>query len=194
MSSTELARPTPLEEYASVSESSLILKADTPIEAWEEIGQSLGRFGRSVNWLVGDWLVQGEQLFGERYAQGMEATGYRYQTLMNLASVASKIAPEHRRPDLSHAHHAEVAKFKTPAEQTHWLERAAADKLTVKELRNQIRAATGQPERPEADESACCFKAAEGVWRAVIDLIDSGTPLEGIRAIAQSNADELARR
>lgn len=195
MTEAALATPTPMEQYAELTESSLTLRAETPIEAWQEIGQSLGRFGRSVKWLVGDWLVQGEALYGERYAQGMDVTGYQYQTLMNLASVASKIAPEHRRPDLSHAHHAEVAKFKTPAEQAHWLEKAAAEKLTVKDLRQQIRAAAGHVEpEPEEHGSPCCFKTAHDVWLSVVDLIESGTPLDGLVTIARSQAEALAKR
>lgn len=187
MNETALATISPLEEYATVTDSSLTLRSHTPIEAWQEIGHSLGRFGRSIKWLVGDWLIQGEQLYGERYAQGMDVTGYRYQTLMNLASVASKVAPESRRADLSHAHHAEVAKFKTPAEQAHWLERAVTDKLTVKELRERIRATNGTLAEvaPDVDWEAEARELRAFIQEIAESPIDADGYVERARAFLQ---------
>ena len=140
-----------MEQWATVTETSLVIHAGTPMNAWEEIGRSLGRVARSSKWILGDWLVQGEQLYGEHYAQGIEATGLAYQTLMNLSTVSRRVPPEVRRGDLSHAHHAEVTKFETATEQTHWLAVAVAEQLTVKDLRERIR---GKKPAPTAGTEA----------------------------------------
>jgi hypothetical protein len=151
---TDIAISSPMEQWATVTETSLTMHAGTPMNAWEEIGRSLGSISRSSKWLLADWLVQGEALYGEHYAQGMDATGLSYQTLMNLATVGRRVAPEVRRGDLSHAHHAEVTKFETADEQSHWLEVAAAEKLTVKALRERIRGPKAEPAGPVAKIAA----------------------------------------
>lgn len=38
----------------------------------------------AVQWWVGDWLNFGERKYGEKYAQGMDATGYAYQTVATV--------------------------------------------------------------------------------------------------------------
>lgn len=162
MSETALASP--LEQYATVTETALILHAGTPMAAWEEIGRSLGRLTRSSKWLLADWLVQGEALYGEHYAQGMDATGLSYQTLMNLATVGRRVPPEVRRGDLSHAHHAEVTKFETAAEQAAWLQRAIEHKWTVKELREQIRGPEPMAKQSDADRIAAVVAEQVTAW------------------------------
>lgn len=148
------AEPTSLETYATLSEDALTLREDTPLEAWEDIGRRLGRLGRGVKWYLGDWLRIGEHLYGEKYSQAMEATGYEYQTLVNMHHVCSRVAPGTRRGgELSYAHHAEVARFEVADEQALWLQRAIDNKWTVKELRQQIAAAMqGTEEGEEAEE------------------------------------------
>lgn len=150
------------ELYAQTTEDSLTLSPETPLEAWAQIGATLGRMGRGVKWYIGDWLRIGEHLYGEKYAQAMEATGFEYQTLVNMHHICSRIAPDTRRGrELSYAHHAEVARFETAEEQAAWLQRAIDNKWTVKELRDQIKAAMregGDPEESEADEEATLTK------------------------------------
>jgi hypothetical protein len=69
----------------------------------------LGEIGRACQWWIGDWLNYGERAYGEKYAQGMAATGYELQTLTNMAWVAARVEISRRREILSWSHHAEVA-------------------------------------------------------------------------------------
>ena len=140
-------------------------------------------------------MVQGEALYGELYAQGMDATGLSHQTLMNLASVARRVAPEVRRGgEISHAHHAEVSKFDTAAEQAHWLEVAIAEKLTVKELRERIR---GKKPAPPAGTEAI-VPIIEAWWHEQADNaaayanLMAGTD-DDRRPLFQDLAERIAR-
>lgn len=87
---------------------------------------------------IGDLLSFGEAAYGEKYSQAVEATGHKASYLMNVASVASKIPVERRHPDLSFAHHQDVAAL-PEAEQEQWLDKAQEEDWTSKDLRNHIR-------------------------------------------------------
>lgn len=108
------------------------------LEEWLETGRKLGVLGRNAGWWIGDWLCYGNHTYGERYARAARLTGYDVQTLMNMVYVASHFQPERRRENLSWSHHAEVAAL-DPAEQDQWLDRAEADRLSVRCLRQEIR-------------------------------------------------------
>ncbi len=103
------------------------------------VGKRIGRAGNGTSWWLGDWLRFGHRRFGEKYALAARITGYDVQTLMNFAYVAAHVAPSERRVDISWSHHAEIAKLRR-AVQTQWLERVADDRLSVKDLRVELRA------------------------------------------------------
>lgn len=105
---------------------------------WIGQGRKLGLMGRNVGWWIGDWLRFGNAVYGERYVRAARVTGYDVQTLMNMVYVASHIDPSRRREALSWSHHAEVACL-SPAEQDRWLDRAEAERLSVRCLRQELR-------------------------------------------------------
>ena len=105
---------------------------------FETIGWALGRVRDTSSWAFGDWIIAGEAIYGERYAQAIEATGRSKQTLINYASVARRVSRSRRRAGLAWSHHAEVAAL-DPAEQVAWLDRAEGERLTVEELRGLLR-------------------------------------------------------
>lgn len=111
---------------------------DLPLEEWLESGRKLGLLGRNIPWWIGDWLRYGNHAYGERYARAARITGYDAQTLMNMVYVASHCPPTRRRGNLSWSHHAEVAAL-DPEEQDAWLDRAEAERLSVRCLRQEIR-------------------------------------------------------
>jgi hypothetical protein len=95
---------------------------------------------------VGDWVRCGNANFGERYVDAARLTGYDIQSLRNMAHVASRFDPVRRRRALSYSHHAALARM-APDPQDYWLDRAEADRLSVSDLRLEVKAA----ERREAD-------------------------------------------
>jgi hypothetical protein len=107
---------------------------------WMECGKQIGRVGNGTSWWIGDWLRYGNAKFGEKYALAARITGYDEQTLMNYVYVAAHVAIPQRHTDVSWSHHAEVAKL-DPDGQARWLERIVCDRLSVKDLRLELRAA-----------------------------------------------------
>jgi hypothetical protein len=130
---------------------------DLPFESYEMLGAYLGRMNRSCSWWIGDWLVFGEGVYGERFAQAVTATGLSEQTLLNRAYVCRNVSREMRRANLPFSVHAEVAPL-PPKEQRRWLDRAAEHNWTVKDLRSNMKhrrtdtppPVTGDPD-PDSD-------------------------------------------
>ncbi len=111
-------------------------------------GRWLGALGRASSWWIGDWLRYGNARYGERYGAAARVTGYDVQSLMNMAYVAGRFDVSRRHEHLSFSHHAEVASL--PAEeQDRWLDRAAAESLSVRSLRSELRKTRERPE-PES--------------------------------------------
>jgi len=112
--------------------------SDLAVQEWAEHGRRLGAVGRSVGWWIGDWLLYGNEHFGERYARAARITGYDTQTLMNMVYVASRFDISRRRAQLSFSHHAELAAF-DPDAQDYWLSHAEAERMSVRCLRQELR-------------------------------------------------------
>jgi hypothetical protein len=114
--------------------------ADIGLDEWSAVGRRFGEIGRCSQWWLGDWIHYGNARFGERYSRAVKLTGYDAQSLMNMVYVASRFEIYRRRENLSWSHHAALAALDV-AEQEQWLSRASADKLSVADLRVELRSA-----------------------------------------------------
>ena len=110
---------------------------DLSFAEWDDLGQKLAPIGKSIGFIIGDWINYGEGRYGEKYAEALERSGMAYQTLMNYSYVARKVEISCRQENLGFEHHAVVAKLK-PDEQEHWLEMTKAHSLSVRRLRKSI--------------------------------------------------------
>jgi len=97
---------------------------------WIELGTKLGNVGRSVGFLIGDWLNYGDGKgdWGNAYENAMSITGLDYGTLKNYASVAKKVQLSLRNDNLSWDHHRRVAPLKTDEEKKKWLKLAQKER------------------------------------------------------------------
>jgi hypothetical protein len=131
---------------------------------WVFEGRRIGAMGRGSPWWVGDWLLYGTARWGERYTEAVKITGYDGKSLRNMRYVASSFDLSLRRDILSWSHHALLAAF-DPDEQKHWLDRAVADKLSVDDLRVELRSARrgGYSTSSHEDESPCVSEEATEV-------------------------------
>ncbi|HEX5608544.1 MAG TPA: hypothetical protein VFX45_00470 [Solirubrobacterales bacterium] len=109
------------------------------MHAWVRAGQRLGAMTRCSQWWLGDWIRYGTARWGEKYKEASRITGYDVQSLRNIAYVAGSIDVSRRRDDLTWSHHAEVSSLE-PGEQSRWLDLAAAEKMSVSDLRIELRA------------------------------------------------------
>jgi hypothetical protein len=115
-------------------------KGQLELDQWADVGRRLGTMGRCSQWWVGDWVRYGVSKWGEKYKAAARITGYDGHSLRNMAYVASRFDLSRRRDNLSFSHHAEVSALQ-PEEQDHWLELAGNQRLSVGDLRIELRAA-----------------------------------------------------
>jgi hypothetical protein len=112
---------------------------------------------RGSPWWIGDWLLYGTGRWGEMYVAAAKITGYDAKSLRNMRYVASRFDLSLRRDNLTWSHHALLAAFEPP-DQRYWLDRADHDRLSVADLRTELRAERGghlggPSERPPFDVS-----------------------------------------
>jgi len=107
-------------------------------EEWDDLGQKLAPVGKSIGFIIGDWINYGENHWGERYKEALERTGLAYQTLAQYSYVARKVQFSCRQEKLGFEHHLVVAKIKDSEEQRYWLDMAVKHKLGKRRLRKSI--------------------------------------------------------
>jgi hypothetical protein len=130
---------------------------DMEHRTWILEGRFIGALGRGSPWWIGDWLLYGTARgWGERYSEAAKITGYDPKSLRNMRYVSSQFDLSLRRDNLTWSHHVLVAAFEAD-EQNYWFDRAAADKLSVDDLRVELRSsrrdskpAPGEKEDPNA--------------------------------------------
>lgn len=144
--STDLL-PVPYE--VEVTDTSWRPTSDLTREQWEAAGLELQRVARSVNWLLGDWILYGEQRYGETYSDAIDLTAMEYDTLKNVVWVARNVLERSRRRDLSWSHHQAVAAL-PEGEQEMWLREAVDEGYTVARLRSRLAASRAEDPEPEA--------------------------------------------
>ena len=107
-------------------------------DEWDDLGKKIAPIGKSIGFIIGDWINFGETTYGDKYKEALTATGIAYQTLANYSYVARKVEFSLRKENLDWYQHATVAKLKTPEEKQHWLEMAEKHNLSVRRLRKSI--------------------------------------------------------
>lgn len=159
-----------LELEAAGSLDSIGLVLDDPelsFERYVALGRYLGSLRDLTAWAIGDWLVFGEAVYGERYAQAVEATGRSKATLQNYAWVAAAIPRSRRRSNLTFSHHRLVAKL-PPKEQTKWLDRTEKQGWSVEELSGALAALEAGPNGTEPPASPSASATIEDAARSVL--------------------------
>jgi hypothetical protein len=122
----------------AVSSVAWIPQGDLAEPDWLATGRRLGSIGRGSQWWLGDWARHGAARWGDRYTEAARVTGYDRATLRSMAWIASKVDASRRNEKLTWDHHVLVASL-DPAEQEHWLKRAAEEGFTVADLKLELR-------------------------------------------------------
>lgn len=133
-----------LRASGAISETELRLPPDITYEEYEALAAMFGRLKRTTSWLIGDLILYGDAVYGEKYTQAIELTGLAPSTLANYASVCKHIPPSRRRPGVSFSLHYEVA-YLEPQDQERWLDMAVEGEWTKERLRQEIRGSKSDP-------------------------------------------------
>ncbi len=112
---------------------------DLDHSGWLATGRRLGAIGRCSQWWIGDWVRYGTARWGEKYAEAARVTGYDIASLRNMAWVASRFDLSLRNDKLTWSHHVLLAPLAVE-EQRRWLQQASEERLSVADLRLELRA------------------------------------------------------
>ena len=130
---------------------------------WIAAGRRLGAIGRCSQWWIGDWIRYGTAKWGEKYAEAARVTGYDVASLRNMAWVASRFSSSLRSDELTWSHHVLLAPLETD-EQSRWLDHAREKRLSVADLRLELRALReGTPEASSSDVAAASPEVVKAV-------------------------------
>jgi len=102
---------------------------------WEQLGDVLRKLDGALQWLIGDWLVQGQQHFEIDRARLAALVDRDLHTFENYAWVARSIPHSLRRELLSFGHHMLAAGLDTELEKEEWLAAAVENKWSISQMR-----------------------------------------------------------
>lgn len=122
----------------ALSKVAWIPQGDLGQAEWLATGRRLGAIGRCSQWWIGDWIRYGSTRWGEKYAEAARITGYDVASLRNMAWVASQFDLSLRSDKLTWSHHVLLAPLEVD-EKSHWLDRAVEERLSVADLRIELR-------------------------------------------------------
>lgn len=122
----------------SITPTGIQFNEELTFDEWDSLGQKLAPIGKSIGFIIGDWINYGEGRYGEKYEEALERTGLVYQTLRDFSYVARKVEMSLRNDNLDFSQHRVVAKLKTDDEKEYWLSMADKHDLSVRRLRKSI--------------------------------------------------------
>lgn len=124
----------------------LIVTGEPTLEDHKLQGQRLMEFNAGMTWAVVDWVLDGEQRFGEDFYQIADALGMQVQSVNNLTSSLSKYTYAERVPGVSPSIHQEVAYVQDKVKRQQILLDYRSGKLkNLTEVREAKNAANGKP-------------------------------------------------
>lgn len=146
----QAGEPTDRRMPSAISKVAWLPQQDLGQAEWLATGRRLGTIGRCSQWWIGDWIRYGAARWGEKYTEASKVTGYDVASLRNMAWVAAQFDLSLRSDKLSWSHHVLLAPLEAD-QQRYWLERAQRERLSVADLRLELRV-RGHGERKDAGE------------------------------------------
>ena len=150
--------PAVTEDYTLSSTGLRLRDPNMQYEEFESLCQYLGDSYATVHnaqgalkFAIGDAIVQGEALFGERSYQAFEKFGLSEEVLRDCARVSQRVAPSTRRARVPWSQHRAVA-AQPPERQRELLKAVAEEGMSHHALRDTLRNGA----EPRAQESCRC--------------------------------------
>lgn len=124
-------------ELCELDKTNLKFKREVTLDEWKLVFGSLKKIEGCVQFWIGDALAYRSQRWG-MYDDVVEETGMDKDALRKYKTVSQQIESGTRVPDLSWTHHREVASL-PPEKQEKFLKKAVEEKLSVRDLREEIK-------------------------------------------------------
>lgn len=169
----------------ALSETGLRLPATISREDYEKLGVTLGRIHESMRWAIGDYILAGEQLFGQDAYQLSESLGISPESRQQYVRVSQAIEPPRRRGELTWSHHRAVASLEAE-DQDRWLADAVEKGWTKGELETRMRT-VGEFEPTYTDRDL--LRQIDGEVKTFIDLT---SPTGSTRALLDGIRSKIA--
>lgn len=144
------------------------------MEQWVQVGKNLKAAEEALPWLIGRWLVLGEEEFGKKLAQGGAlAVGYKIQTIRDYARVYRQNAG---RPALLAVPHSLLREV-TPLpieEREAWVKKAHEGKWSERRLHLELgkaRQLANPPKEPTWEKTVEVKRILDAIrnWGKAID-------------------------
>lgn len=146
-----------------ISKVAWVPPADLGQPEWLSTGRRLGAIGRCSQWWIGDWIRYGNARWGEKYTEAARVTGYDVASLRNMAWVAAQFDDSSLRSDkLSWSHHVLLAPLERD-EQERWIARAVEQRLSVADLRLEMRSRGNGGRKEQAAAGGGSPEQGEGI-------------------------------
>lgn len=131
----------------------LSLPATRTFDDWRDLGRRLCMGARAVNWLIGDWMIEGAERFGEKAREEAQSI-FRSDVprFDPIVRTCRRFPREKRREHLSFGHHLAVSDVDDDAEAEKLLEQAEQTGATVAMLRATVRVSSTTNYLPGMDD------------------------------------------
>jgi N6-adenosine-specific RNA methylase IME4 len=189
----ELAK---IESFCELSKTNLTFKREVSKDEWMDVFKALKQVEGCVQFWIGDCLAYRQQKWG-MYDDIVEETGMDKQYLRDIKYVADNVELSLRNDNLSFSHHREVASL-APEKQVEFLNKAVEEKLSVRELREEIKRDGIKSETPDLPKGKYSVIYADPAWPVgsiVMDKwispIDDKYPTMSIEDIKRLSIKEL---
>lgn len=150
-------------EQFKFSSTGIQIHPQTTFDQWQATGQYLQHIEGAIHWWIGDLFNYGEARWGEACYQIVDGYDFAVQTIRNDKWVAKAVPASLRRDTLHYSHHVEIASLE-PNLQDELLNLAEEENLTVRELRQKVKAMKMQ--KNDNDEE----KYRKIMWRIINDI------------------------
>jgi hypothetical protein len=124
-----------------MNELALNLPATATFADWSSLGHRLCTGARQINWLIGDWLIEGSERFGDRARDEANAIFRTDVERFDPIVRTCRRFPEPRRhAALSFGHHLAVLPIDSADEADQLLTQAETKHLSPRDLRREVTA------------------------------------------------------
>jgi hypothetical protein len=144
----------------------LALPTTSTFEEWSDLGRMILTATRKLDWLRGDWLIDGSTRYGDK-ARDMAVSIFRADVdrFAPIVDTCRRFPESERHPALTFGHHLAVMAVSDDAEAHTILARAERDRMTVAAVKAHVRVSTDRQVTMLPDDDPT-DTGARRIWQA----------------------------